>query len=360
MPNPHISNDEARAVVNTFKIYFKHITFYSWLREPDYCTDFRARWAADLALSSGDKPQRFELASFYQIVRDPAYVKFLKEVGTKKVQPTLFGLEATTDRYVGRKGAFQEILKATEILIANDIAPRWQLFINEENKDEIVKLLALIQELRLKERCPPFTFFIQEGSCDGENAKLYPLRIKKESVTEDLIPYYWDFEKKQTEQDLVKQFKADGALSGYYMVVVKGVNKRVSVLVAQLKRTFVGVVIHARYEADFGSEAACGLHPAYRRALGQADYRLYAVACSAERNALRVVAGRAGNDTFFLLLVAELRHFVIRAANLERACYLQILGFKVYVALGVKLRRVHKVGMPKYFTQHIACFVKVV
>lgn len=215
MPNPHISNDEARAVVNTFKIFFKRITFYSWLREPDYCTDFRARWAADLALSSGDKPQRFELASFYQIVRDPAYVKFLKEVGTKKVQLTLFGLEATTDRYVGRKGAFQEILKATEILIANDIAPRWQLFINEENKDEIVKLLALIQELRLKERCPPFTFFIQEGSCDGENAKLYPLRIKKESVTEDLIPYYWDFEKKQTEQDLVKQFKA--SVQEYYV-----------------------------------------------------------------------------------------------------------------------------------------------
>ena len=103
--------------------------------------NFRERWIADNELSSGNKPQRFELASFYKIVREPDYVKFLKEVGTKKVQLTLFGLEEMTDKYVGRKGAFKEILEATEILIANDISPRWQMFINEENKDEIEKLL---------------------------------------------------------------------------------------------------------------------------------------------------------------------------------------------------------------------------
>lgn len=147
------------------------------------------------------------MASFYKIVREPAYVEFLKEVGTKKVQLTLFGMEATTDRYIGRKGAFQEILKATEILIANGISPRWQFFINEENKDEAERLLALVRELRLKERCPHFAFFIHEGSCDGENAKLYDLRIKKESVSKNLIPYYLDFDNKQAEQDLVEAFK---------------------------------------------------------------------------------------------------------------------------------------------------------
>lgn len=173
MTNNHLSDNDAKMIVNRFNDYFDKITVYSWLREPDYCENFRERWLADNELSTGYKPQRFELASFYKIVREPEYVKFLKEVGTKKVQLTLFGLEEITDKYVGRKGAFREILKATEILIANDISPRWQLFINEENKDEIAKLLELIKELRFKERCSDFTFFIHEGSCDGENAKLY-------------------------------------------------------------------------------------------------------------------------------------------------------------------------------------------
>ena len=207
MTNNHLSDNDAKMIVNRFNDYFDKITVYSWLREPDYCENFRERWLADNELSTGYKPQRFELASFYKIVREPEYVKLLKEVGTKKVQLTLFGLEEITDKYVGRKGAFREILKATEILIANDISPRWQLFINEENKDEIAKLLELIKELRFKERCSDFTFFIHEGSCDGENAKLYDLRIKKESVSESLIPYYLNFNSKQKEQDLVEQFK---------------------------------------------------------------------------------------------------------------------------------------------------------
>ena len=207
MPNPHLNDSDMRTIVDSFQKHFEKITVYSWLREPDYCVNFRERWLADCELSSGNKPQRFELASFYKIVREPAYVEFLKEVGTKKVQLTLFGMEATTDRYIGRKGAFQEILKATEILIANGISPRWQFFINEENKDEAERLLALVHELRLKERCPHFAFFIHEGSCDGENAKLYNLRIKKESVSKNLIPYYLDFDNKQAEQDLVETFK---------------------------------------------------------------------------------------------------------------------------------------------------------
>lgn len=114
MPNPHLNDSDMRAIVDSFQKHFEKITVYSWLREPDYCANFRERWLADCELSSGNKPQRFELASFYKIVREPAYVEFLKEVGTKKVQLTLFGLEATTDRYLGRKGAFQEILKAVD------------------------------------------------------------------------------------------------------------------------------------------------------------------------------------------------------------------------------------------------------
>ena len=78
---------------------------------------------------------------------------FLKEVGVKAVQLTFFGLEETTDRFVGRTGAFRELLQATKLLAANGIAPRWQAFLYEENKEEIVELLKLSEELHFRERC---------------------------------------------------------------------------------------------------------------------------------------------------------------------------------------------------------------
>lgn len=128
------------------------LNYYSWLREPDFCGEYRARWERDKALSVNCEPQRFELASFWRLVRDGEYEKFLREVGVKVVQLTFFGGEETTDRYIGRKGAYSELLKATEILLRNGIAPRWQAFINAENKDEVAELPKLAEKLKLAER----------------------------------------------------------------------------------------------------------------------------------------------------------------------------------------------------------------
>lgn len=193
MPNKHLNDEDAVFIVNEFKKHFENITFYSWLREPDFCSNYRDRWEKDIEISTGNKPERFELASFYKIVREPDYVKFLKDVGTKKVQLTFFGLKELTDKYTERVGAFEELLKATEILIENDIAPRWQAFINEENKDDIVRLFDLIEELNLRKRCDEFEFFVHEGSCDGENRKLYDIRINKHNIPKELIPYYLNY-----------------------------------------------------------------------------------------------------------------------------------------------------------------------
>ena len=134
MPNRTMEPDADRWIVDLFRPYFARIAFYSWLREPDFCDDYRARWERDKALSVGALPQRFELGSFRRLARDPDYAAFLKETGVKCVQLTFFGLEEMTDRYVGRKGAYRELLQATEILLAHEISPRWQTFINEENE----------------------------------------------------------------------------------------------------------------------------------------------------------------------------------------------------------------------------------
>ena len=208
MPNRKMDDKTDELLVEYFKPYFESITYYSWLREPDFCDDYRERWIKDNEISIQEKPMRFELASFYRLVRDKEYVKFLKESGVKKVQLTFFGLEAMTDYYVGRKNAFKELLLATEILLANGSAPRWQAFINEENKYELVKLLDVIDELNLRERCAcfgeEFEFFVHEGSCDGENAKLYPIRIQKENIPEKLIPYYCGYDRILEEKECVK------------------------------------------------------------------------------------------------------------------------------------------------------------
>lgn len=203
MPNRVMEPGADVWLVDYFKPSFDTIVFYSWLREPDFCGGYRARWARDNEISVGAKPKRFELASFWRLVRDPEYVEFLKEAGVKRVQLTFFGLEALTDKYTGRKGAFRELLQATEILLQHEIAPRWQAFLNEETRAEVPVLLEMMETMELEKRClafgETFRFFVHAGSCDGENRKLYPIRIEKSHIPEGLKPYYLDYDQILTE-----------------------------------------------------------------------------------------------------------------------------------------------------------------
>lgn len=211
MPNRGMEPGADAWMVERFKPYFDRIAFYSWLREPDYCPDYRARWERDKAISVNAVPERFELASFWRLTRDPDYAGFLKELGVQRVQLSFFGLEETTDRYVGRKGGFRELLRATEILLENGICPRWQGFINEENRMELVELLRLSEVLELSRRCGElggdFRFFVHEGSCEGENRRLYPIRICREHIPEELLPYYLDLERIRSEAELCAAWK---------------------------------------------------------------------------------------------------------------------------------------------------------
>ncbi len=213
MPNKRMEEGADEWIFRYFEPYFENITFYSWLREPDYCDNYRERWDRDKRLSRGIMPQRFELGSFWRIVRDAQYVRFLKDVGVHTVQLTFFGLEQLTDRYVGRKGAFRELLRTTEILLENEIAPRWQAFINEENREEVALLLPLAEELKLSERCAAFgaefSFFVHAGSCDGENRKLYGIRINKQDIPGILIPYFLNYDQIETEREWCERLKDD-------------------------------------------------------------------------------------------------------------------------------------------------------
>lgn len=210
MPNRKMEDGSDRYLVDFFSPYFEKIAYYSWLREPDYCDDYEARWNRDLEISKNAAPERFELASFYRIVRDERYIPFLKSVGVKKVQLTFFGLASTQDRYVGRKGAYQEVLRASDLLISGGITPRWQCFLNEENKDEIVQLYRMAREIK-KNACPELEFFVHEGSCDGENRKLYPIRIEKDHIPDELKEVFLHYDGIQSEAECYRILRDDAS-----------------------------------------------------------------------------------------------------------------------------------------------------
>ena len=215
MPNRDMGPGADQWIVERFAPWFSAIEFYSWLREPDFCPDYRARWERDKALSVNAVPERFELASFWRLVRDPDYVNFLAELGVPCVQLSFFGLEEETDRWVGRRGAFRELLQATELLLERGIRPRWQAFLNEENREAVARLPALAEELELPRRCEAlggaFKFFVHGGSCEGENRKNYPIYIRKSHIPPGLIPYYHNYERLRTEAELCARWQEERA-----------------------------------------------------------------------------------------------------------------------------------------------------
>ena len=303
MPNLPMEPEADAWIVERFRPYFEQIAFYSWLREPDFCPDFRTRWERDKALSVNTVPERFELASFWRLVRDPDYANFLRELDVNRVQLSFFGLEQTTDRYVGRKGAFRELLRATEILLDNGICPRWQGFLNEENRLELVELLHLSEKLELSRRCEAlggaFRFFVHEGSCDGENRKLYPIRICREHIPEELLPYYLNLDRVRTEAELCELFRNDPSpvsfpqgeelvlnVSNQYELFFNYTHMRPEWAIGNLKTEPIEELLRRIEEGDtpalrVAREISLGElvqrygHPESHRVFDEGDYRIY-------------------------------------------------------------------------------------
>ncbi len=184
-PNVSLKKSDLEFVASIFRSYANNLEVTSWYREPDFRNDYKEFWKLEHWLST-EHMKHFELLSYWRIVRDSEYVKWIYSLGVRVCQLTIFGMEKMTDHYVGRKGAFEEILKSINILLENNIAPRLQIFINKDNVMELPLIEKLIAELDLDKRCKTigqeFELFIHQGSCDGENEKLYNIRIMPEDV----------------------------------------------------------------------------------------------------------------------------------------------------------------------------------
>lgn len=185
-PNGSLNESDLRDVAERFRPYAEKLEVYDWYREPDYADNYKEMWALCNALSDEHAPH-FELVSFWRLARDEDYAKWLAELGVKYAQLTLFGGEETTDYFVGRRGAYREILRSIDLLLDHGICPRIQTFVNARNIGELGRIEALISDRRLEERCREiggeFSFFLHAGSCDGENERFYEARVTRELLS---------------------------------------------------------------------------------------------------------------------------------------------------------------------------------
>ncbi len=182
--NGSLKAEDLVFAAESFRPFADKLEVYDWYREPDFADNYREMTALRERLSD-IKPEHFELFSFWRAARDGEYVSWLRSTGVKRVQITLFGSEDITDHYVGRKGAFREIMAAVDMLIENGIAPRLQIFINKSNLSELPFLSELAG--KLEKRCEraglAFSAFVHQGSCDGANADLYDIRVTHEDLS---------------------------------------------------------------------------------------------------------------------------------------------------------------------------------
>lgn len=191
IPNGNLNKNDLIYIANEFKKVTKKIQVYSWFREPDYFNNYQEIFELEKQLSDFHY-NHFELASYFKIVRDNEYAKWLKSIGVNEVQLTFFGLEETTDYYIGRKGAFNELIASIDILLKAKITPRIQLFLFKDNLKEMEALINFFKDINLEEKCKEvndhFSLFAHLSVCIGESMKLYESRLEESDIKD--IPSY--------------------------------------------------------------------------------------------------------------------------------------------------------------------------
>ncbi len=155
--NHQMSADDLRWMAAQFRDYFRHsginrsLEISSFFREPDYADEYRQLHELARELSD-EEPARHELLSIWRLARDREYVSWAKSVGPQTCQITFFGMEATTDWFYRRQGAFQDAVVATERLLDAGMKPRWQIFLTRKAFPELDELLRLIEYLKIRKR----------------------------------------------------------------------------------------------------------------------------------------------------------------------------------------------------------------
>jgi hypothetical protein len=161
--------------------------FGGHVREPHFCPDYREIRERELELNGGvDYGADYQLLSVWRLARDPDYPRWAREIGTRKCQVSLCGLESTNDWFYRRKGAHADVVAATLRMIEHGIQPRWQVFLTRRGLPELPGLLRLVDELRLRERLGAagldFELFLNDATPLGEARALERERLRAADV----------------------------------------------------------------------------------------------------------------------------------------------------------------------------------
>ncbi len=197
--------------------YFAHD-----FREPDFSDDYQELHETELKYSNGVNFRReYELLSVWRLARDKEYAEWAKRtIGPEKCQVTLFGIGETNDWFYGRKGAYQDAIKATMKLLEVGIKPRWQLFQTKKILPELDQILKLIDKLDLRkgvaELGGEFELFMHDPGPTGEGIHLEPLRITvndlkyiPEELVESTKKHFSQEELYYTESDLLEEIDSE-------------------------------------------------------------------------------------------------------------------------------------------------------
>jgi hypothetical protein len=185
-----VTEDDLRWVAHEFRTFkrpgkagpfWKKVEVSTWFREPDYSSDYRRLYELENELGDSPPPRaRYELLSVWRLARDPEYAEWAHSIGLRACQLSFFGLEKTTDWAHRRRGAFRDLLTATERLLAAGIRPRWQVFFTKRLLPDLEDLIILTRMKRLRERCQAlggqFQLFMHCPSPEGEGFRLEHLR----------------------------------------------------------------------------------------------------------------------------------------------------------------------------------------
>lgn len=107
--NGNLTVQDLKDTAEAFRAFADTFEIFDWYREPDFRDNYKELWKLTEELSDRKTPH-YELISFWRAVRDPEYIPWVASLGVRNAQLTLFGDEAATDYFIGRKGAYQEIL----------------------------------------------------------------------------------------------------------------------------------------------------------------------------------------------------------------------------------------------------------
>ena len=137
---------------------------------------------------------------------------------------------------------------------------------------------------------------------------------------------------------LIQNFQADSTLPRNDLRVIERVDESIPFLFLKLAGVIIRVVIGAFNKTDLCAVCFSRFHLADGRAIRHADNAWDIAALSRQRNALSMVARAACNNAFCLFVSRKLADFIIGAAHLKTACYLQIFSLQIDFALCIESR----------------------